>query len=358
MLIQDNNLLYLTGFLLGAGISFSLCPFFRIIALRYGIIDHPNSSVKTHRESTPYLGGCAIALAFMVSLTLVRWLALPNYPIGTLRPIQGIFYGGFLILLLGLVDDIVSGGLSFKEKFFIQFIASAVLLFYDIQIHFIAPRWLAFIFTMIWVTGVMNALNIIDIMDGLAGGIAVVATLAFLFISLPTEHIYVNLTSVVMAGACLGFLPFNFSKKHKMFMGDTGSLFVGYVLASLSLGTEYTTLHNAGVLAPILILGVPLYDTFFVMLIRYRKGLSPFLGSKDHFALRLEKIGYSRAQIVWLSIGASVLLSLCAWLTTRIWFWWAVALYALIFSIAYFIGVWLAKVKIDLPTTLNKDSNA
>src|SRR5581483_9231856 len=99
-----------------------------------------------------------------------------------------------------------------------------------------------------------------------------------------------------------------------------GSLFIGYVLAALSMGTSYTTFHNAGVLAPILILGVPLYDTFFVMLIRYRKGLSPFLGSRDHFALRLEKMGFSRPQIVVIAVVASIILSTFAWLTTRIWF--------------------------------------
>lgn len=344
MIHLSSNLLYLLGFTLATILSFAAAPIFRRIAIKYGILDHPNTSVKTHQEATPYLGGCAIAFAFIVSLTVIRTLS--NYPPGTFRPIQGVFYGGFLILLLGLVDDIVSGGLSFKEKFIIQFIASAILLFYDIQLNFIHPRWFAFLLTMVWVTGVMNAINIIDIMDGLAGGITAVASLAFLFISLPTEQIHVNLTSAVMAGSCLGFLPFNFSKKKKMFMGDTGSLFVGYVLASVSLGTEYTTLHNAGVFAPILILGVPLYDTFFVMLIRYRKGLSPFLGSKDHFALRLEKMGYSRAQIVWISIGITLALSFCAWLTTRIWFWWAVALYGIVFLAAFFIGVGLAKVKI------------
>ena len=346
-MIHNYNLLYFAGFLTALIVSFCLCPVFRWIAIKYGIIDHPNTSVKTHRESTPYLGGAAISLSFIISLTVIRLLS--NYPSGTLRPIQGIFYGGSLILLLGLADDIVSGGLSFKEKFAIQFIASAVLLFYGIHLHFIYPRWVAFLFTVIWVTGVMNSINIIDIMDGLAGGITVISALAFLFISLPTEQIYVNITASVLAGACLGFLPFNFSKNKKMFMGDTGSLFIGYILAALSLGTEYTSMHNAGVIAPILILGVPLYDTFFVMLIRFRKGLSPFLGSKDHFALRLEKMGFARAQIVWIAIGASLILSFSAWLTTRIWFWYAVALYALIFTISWVAGVWLAKVKIDLP---------
>jgi len=347
-MIRNINLLYFIGFFLGLILSFCLSPLFRKIALRYGIIDHPNTSVKTHRHPTPYLGGCAIALSFFFTLTLIRFLS--DYPTGTLLPIKGIFLGGFLIILLGLVDDIVSGGLTYKGKFVIQFAAGTVLIFFGIHLNFIHPRWVAFFMTVIWVTGVMNAINIIDIMDGLAGGITVIASLAFFFISLPTEHIYVNLTSIVLAGSCIGFLPFNLSKNKKMFMGDTGSLFIGFVLAALSLGTEYTKAHNATVLAPILILGVPLYDTFFVMLMRYRKGISPFLGSKDHFALRLEKMGYSRNAIIWMGIAASIALSVCAWLTTRIWFWWAVGLYACVFVISWIVGTWLAKVQVSIPS--------
>lgn len=341
---QNQPLLYLAGFMTAFAGSFALSPVFRWTALRFGIIDHPGTAVKTHREPTPYLGGAAIAVSFILTLVLVRTFS--TYPSGTLRSLWGIFYGGALILLLGLVDDTVSGGLSFKEKFAVQFAAASILLFFDIQLNFVHPRWLAFLLTVVWVTGVMNAINIIDIMDGLAGGIAVVAALAFLFISLPTEQIYVNMTAVVLAGAVLGFLPFNLSKKRKMFMGDTGSLFIGYVLATLSLGTEYSTLHNAGVLAPILILGVPIYDTFFVALLRYRKGMSPFLGSKDHFALRLEKMGFTRPQIVSIAVAVTVVLSFAAWLTTRIWFWYAVPVYILVFIISYFVGVWLAKVDI------------
>ena len=113
-------------------------------------------------------------------------------------------------------------------------------------------------------------MNIIDIMDGLSGGIGLVAALAFLFISLPTEHIYVNMTAVVLAGSILGFLPYNLSRKRKLFMGDTGSLFIGYVLGALSLGTEYSTEHNAAILAPIVIgtlvgMALPLEQNFMAI---------------------------------------------------------------------------------------------
>ena len=336
---------YFFIFILSAALSFILSPIFRMIALRLSILDHPSSSVKTHTLATPYLGGCAIALSFIVSFLIAKNL----FPYGAeiLKPAQGIFYGGILMLMLGLIDDVMPSGLSVKEKFLIQFIGAIILILNGIQINFIQPKWLSLFLSFLWIIGIINAINIIDIMDGLAGGTAFIASAAFLFISLPTEHVYVNLAATLLAGACLGFLPFNLSKKRKIFMGDTGSLFIGFVLAALSLGTSYTTLHNAGVLAPILILGIPIYDTFFVMLLRLRKGLSPFKGSKDHFALRLEKVGFTRPQIMWIAIGATSLLSLCAWATTRIWFWWAILLYALILIVASLASYFLAKVKID-----------
>lgn len=344
-IIEDNLLLYTLAFVLSTFLSIVLSPFFRYIAVRFDILDKPSSQVKTHTQATPYLGGCAIALAFVIALFILRNFS--SYPSGTLRPIQGIFYGGFLVFLLGLIDDIIAGGLSYKEKFVVQFIAAAILPFFGIQIHFIQPNWLAWIFTMFWTVAVMNAFNIIDIMDGLAGTTALIAACAFGFIALPTEHIYVNFVATVLAGAVLGFLPHNFSRKHKMFMGDTGSLFIGYVLAALSMGTPYSTLHNAGVLAPILILGVPLYDTIFVMILRTQKGISPFLGSKDHFALRLEKLGFSRRQVVAISAFSAVALSICAWLTTQIWFWYAAGVYVVIFIFYILIGMGLSKIKID-----------
>src|SRR2546421_12575391 len=108
------------------------------------------------------------------------------------------------------------------------------------RIQFISPHWLGGALTMLWVVGVMNAVNIIDIMDGLASGIGVIASLGFLFISLPSEEIFVNFTAAALAGALLGFIPYNLSGRWKIFMGDTGSLLTGFVLAALSLGTAYT----------------------------------------------------------------------------------------------------------------------
>src|SRR5581483_5094837 len=159
--------------------------------------------------------------------------------------------------------------------------------------------------------------------------------------------IYVNFAAVALAGALLGFMPFNFSKRHKIFLGDTGSLFVGFTLAALSLGTSYTHVNNAGVFAPILILAIPLYDTVLVTILRLQKGMSPFLGSLDHYALRLEKYGFYREEILVLSYAFSLLLTFAAYEVTLVVFEYAMTIYAVIGVIALAIGTWLARIKID-----------
>src|SRR5262249_48552375 len=149
-----------------------------------------------------------------------------------------------------------------------------------------------------------------------ASGISMIASLGFLFISLPSEEIYVNVAAAAMAGSLLGFIPYNLSKRLKIFLGDTGSLLVGFILAALSLGTAYTRVNNLGIFAPILILGLPLYDTCLVAYLRFLRGMSPFLGSRDHFALRLEKFGLFREEILVLVYAISLMLVFSAYEVT------------------------------------------
>jgi UDP-GlcNAc:undecaprenyl-phosphate GlcNAc-1-phosphate transferase len=142
------------------------------------------------------------------------------------------------------------------------------------------------------------------------------AALAFLVVSIPSESVYVNVAAAAVAGASLAFLPHNFSKDKKIFMGDAGSLTLGFWLSALALGVEYTRWTSVGVLAPLLILGVPIYDTFFVSFIRILQGKSPFLGSKDHMALKLRAMGLSTRQVVAVFAVAALGLSSCAYLLT------------------------------------------
>lgn len=344
-LLEQTPFLYLLTFAMALAISLLLTPFFRTLAMRFNILDCPHSEIKTHKTPTPYLGGLAIWSGWMISLFIIRFFT--HFPTGTLHSLRGILIGSFIILLLGLIDDIMPKGLGFKHKFLVQFLAALCIFLFDIRLHFVTPYIIAIALSLFWIVGITNAFNIIDIMDGLSSSVAIVASVAFLIIALPTEQIYVNFCAAALAGGCLGFLPYNLSKKNKIFMGDTGSLTIGFLLAAISMGTSYTKANDVGLFAPLLILAIPLYDTALVMYLRWRKGISPFLGSKDHYALRLEKLGFSRRQILGITFLASGILAFSAFLVTRLPLLWATAVFLCILSLALTVTYRLSQVRIE-----------
>ena len=333
---------YLYSFLISFIVAIITTPILIFVAKKYDIIDHPKTPVKTHKTATPYLGGLAIFFGFVTSLFIIRYIT--NFPTGTLRSLRGIIIGATVIIIVGLIDDLKTIG--FKAKFLLQIVVAIILINFDIRIKFIQPQYLADILTILWVVGIINAINIIDIMNGLATGISFIAAMTFLFIALPTEEIYVNIAAVSLAGGIFGFIKYNFPNA-KIFMCDTGSMFLGFVLAALSLGTSYTKINDVALYSPILILGIPIFDTFYVMYLRYRKGKSPFLGSKDHFALRLEAVGLTRKNVVILIWLISVILSFAAFVISRVQLSVAIVIYILIFAISLFVGWKLSKIKME-----------
>ncbi|MDR0953115.1 MAG: undecaprenyl/decaprenyl-phosphate alpha-N-acetylglucosaminyl 1-phosphate transferase [Elusimicrobiota bacterium] len=272
------------------------------------------SGLKNHQGIIPIVGGCAVALGFYASLIIIRLAT--TFPSGTLRNLRGIFYGGFIIFTLGLIDDLRKPkGLTPYIKLFFQAIAAIILIHYDIYIQFLPNPW-GYILTVLWVIGVTNAFNLIDIMDGLAISQAALAALAFGLIAMPSEFIYVNFAALALAGAAFGFWPYNHSKKYKTFLGDSGSLLLGFLLSALALGTNYTTINPLGVFCAILILALPLFDTAFVSIARLSKGISPLTGTADHFPLRLVRLGLKKKTILLLSILVAVVWdALAFWIT-------------------------------------------
>lgn len=329
--------LYAACFGVAAAISGALTPLVRRVSLRMGLLDAPTSAVKTHTVPTPIFGGVAIWAGFVGAMLLLRFTT--NFPSGTLYNLRSLVIGATLVFALGLADDLRRPeGLDYKPKFLVQFAATGLLVAFGLRIHFIHPAWVAAAVTMIWLVGVTNSMNLIDIMDGLAASQAMIAACGFLLVSLPLQEQYVKFAAAAVAGAALGFLPWNLSKKHKVFMGDCGSLTLGFLLASLSVGTHYSTVNNVGVFAPVLILFIPVFDTFFVSILRLNQGKSPFLGSKDHFALRLERLGYGRGTVVLMTGAAGVFLSFCAFLATQCPTPVALGVYALVAVVVLVIG--------------------
>jgi UDP-GlcNAc:undecaprenyl-phosphate GlcNAc-1-phosphate transferase len=341
----SNFQLYLSAIAISGLISAVLTPLVRVFVLWMGWVDRPSGIIKTHRKATPAMGGLAIGTAYVVTLIVIR--TMTQFPSGTLRSLRAILAGGTAVLILGFLDDFRKPrGLGFKSKFIVQIAAASLLMLFDIRIHFIHPQYIGTLLTVLWVVGITNAFNLVDIMDGLCASQAAVAALAFLCIALPYEEIYVSFASAALLGAVLGFLPWNFSEKRKIFMGDTGSLFLGFVLSAISMGTHYSQVNPLGVYAPLFILMVPMYDTFFVMAVRMIKGRSPFMGSPDHFALRLERIGLSRGQIVALATLIAGLLSLCAFLVTQVGTAWALLIYGIACAYIAFLSWELHRIEV------------
>ncbi|GAB1402430.1 MraY family glycosyltransferase [Elusimicrobiota bacterium] len=337
---------YIISFAVAFFVSLPATLFFRFLAVKLNIYDHPVTSVKTHRISTPYLGGLAIWSSWIISLVTIRLFT--NFPTGTLTNIRALLIGSLLFLLLGLFDDIKKGGLGFKIKFLIQIAASLVVTVgFDIRINFIDNYFISVALSILWIIGLSNAFNLIDIMDGLSCGIAIIASFFFFFIALPSEMLYVNFSAVALVGACLGFLPFNLSKERKIFMGDTGSLSIGFILATIAMGTSYTSINLIGVFAPLFILAVPIFETVFVSIVRIKNGKSPFLGSKDHFPLRLEKMGFSRKQILIIVYTACIVFGFFAYLFVNLSGVSSFFILAFISLVIIIVSYKLAKVKMD-----------
>lgn len=339
----DAGLLFAT-FAVAATTSFFLTPLVRALALRWGVLDAPGSPIKTHASATPVFGGVAIWGGFILAMLMLRLTT--SFPTGTLTSLRALVLGGTLVFALGLVDDLKRPqGLDYKPKFLVQILAALLLVLFGLRIRFLAPDYFAAFVTVVWIVGVTNAFNIIDIMDGLSASQAAIAALAFLLISLPTEELYVNFASAAVAGAALGFLPWNMSKRRKLFMGDSGSLLLGFLLAAISLGARYSEVNDAGPFAPLLILFVPAFDTLFVSVLRLNQGKSPFLGSKDHFALRLEKMGLSRNSVVIVAGVVAATLGLCAFLVTQLPLREAVAVYLLVAGLVLYASRRMALVE-------------
>lgn len=292
-------------------LSLGLTPLFRKVALRTGFLDTPQGQLKKHTAPVPYLGGLAVYFAFLLAVQGAQ-VFLPGHELGKLH---AVLAGGTVVLLLGLLDDLFS--YTAGPKFLVQIAAALVLALFGVRLEFTAVSWAAWVLTVFWVVAVTNALNLVDIMDGLAAALGIVACFGFLFVPLAGEEAYVNIAAAALGGALLGFLPYNWQPA-KIYLGDTGALFAGFVLAAAAMGQSYSQKHSLALLAPLLILAVPLYDTLLVMVLRFLKGRPVFQGSNDHAALRLRFLGLRVPTVVGMLTVTAVFMTAGAWGLVRL----------------------------------------
>jgi UDP-GlcNAc:undecaprenyl-phosphate GlcNAc-1-phosphate transferase len=283
------SLLFFT-FFLGLLIALYGVPIARQAALKYGIVDAPDGQLKHQKEPVPYFGGLAIYLAFLISLAFTFEFR---------HDVLGIILGGTIVVMLGLIDDF--GVLTPWTKLIGQLLAVFVLIKSGIRIEIAAfPDWVDLLLTVFWMVGLINAFNLLDIMDGLSAGVGAVSATALLIAALLQGDQTIAFMLAALIGSLLGFLKYNWQPA-RIYMGDTGAMFIGLLLGAMAMIGKYPSDHPLSLLTPVFILGIPIFDTLFVMWIRYQRGLPIFWGSPDHIAIRLRHWGMPVPQIVLVS---------------------------------------------------------
>ena len=263
-------------------------PLFRRLALRTGVIDNPNAR-KLHQNPVPLLGGAVIYAAFIVALLFLGDRRYVNEVIG-------IFVGATLVSLMGLVDD--RWGLGSYVKLGGQLLAASILVYSGVKIR-LFHNPLDELLTIFWVVGITNAMNLLDNMDGLSGGVAMIAAIFLTLLAALSDQYLVGALAAALAGACAGFLFHNWNPAH-IFMGDTGSLFIGFLLAAVAIKLRFPSNYNTITwMIPVLVLALPIFDTTLVFTGRLRRGLNPLTTpGKDHISHRLAALSGSRREAV------------------------------------------------------------
>lgn len=305
---------YILAFIIALALAYVLTPRVMSLAIKTGAMDAPDAR-KVHHTPIPRMGGLAIYIAFMVAVLLCVDLT---------REVIGLLAGGTVILLIGLIDDFKS--LPAKVKLFGQILAAVVLLLFDVRIDcitnpfgdmFILEEYLAIPITLFWIVGLTNTVNLIDGLDGLAAGVSTIAAITILLVALQQGFWLIAVLTAALAGGALGFMPYNFNPA-RIFMGDTGSMFLGYMLAGISALGAVKSAATIALIVPILALGLPILDTAFAIVRRYMSGNPIFKPDRGHLHHRLLDMGFTQKQAVLLMYVISGFLGVSAIALTEV----------------------------------------
>ena len=314
-MLLDNRLLVnvFLALVVSLVISFLTSPVVKNFAYKVGAIDVPKDARRMHKVPIPRLGGLAIFFGFIVGILLFDKID---------RQMQGILLGAVVIVVLGVVDDITP--LPAKLKFVVQIIAALIPVFHGVVIKAVSnPNLLSdnaywqmgnissVVITVLWIVAITNSVNLIDGLDGLAVGVSTISATTVLVISLLVSDMQVAIAMAALVGACAGFMPYNLNPA-KMFMGDTGATFLGYILATMSIQGLFKFYAIISFAVPFLILGLPIFDTAFAFIRRIAHGQSPMHADRSHIHHRLIDMGLNQKQAVATLYVISAILGLSA----------------------------------------------
>ena len=287
-------------------------PVVKSLAFKVGAVDVPKDNRRMHDHPIPRMGGLAIFFGFILSVLLYVQMT---------PQLRGMLLGGVIIVVLGIFDDIYALGAKFKLA--VQIVAALVAVLSGNVIQILSnPNifsadpwwelgWLSYPVTVLWIVAITNAVNLIDGLDGLACGVSTISALTMLVISLAVADAPVAIVMAALAGGCIGFLPYNLNPA-KIFMGDTGSTFLGYILAVVSIQGLFKFYTIISFAVPFLMLGLPIFDTCFAFIRRIAHGQSPMHPDRSHVHHRLIDMGFNQKQAVAVLYVVSAILGLSA----------------------------------------------
>lgn len=292
-------------------------------------------------KGVPLIGGVGIGITFiLVSLLIFFFYRSLS------KEVVGIIISSSFMLIFGVIDDWHE--LSIWAKFLVQIIATGLLILFGIRTQIIyMGNLINIIITFIWVLGITNAFNHLDIMGGVASGTAMIVSFAFFVIAVLNADMRTAILSLTLTGSIFGFFLYNFPPA-KIYIGNAGSHFLGFVLAAIALIISYAPLERKiALLSPLLILGLPIFDTTFLILIRLIKKNLPFKKSKDHLILRFLTLGYSKKKILFTMLGLSLFFCLCGILVSQVFSLLGIGIVAFAFFVSLLIANKMNKVAVN-----------
>ncbi len=316
---------YFITFVLAFIIAFSSTPMAKKLAFKLGAVDVPKDERRMHKKPIALMGGAAIVAGYLVSVLFSAVSPVKIFTPG--RELIGMLTGIAIIAVMGVLDDVKT--LRSWIKLLFQLAAAfAVVFISDTRIEVITnpfaatgatnlPEPVSYILTILWIVGITNAINLIDGLDGLAAGVSSICSLSLFFVSFlrtdldPATKVYTLVITAALAGSTLGFLPYNFNPA-KIFMGETGSAFLGFTLGVITIQGGLKTYAAVSIAIPLLILGLPLFDTIFAIFRRVTSGKSIMEADRGHLHHKLIDMGLSQRQSVVVMYTASAALGLCA----------------------------------------------
>ncbi|KUP04380.1 hypothetical protein Q75_15375 [Bacillus coahuilensis p1.1.43] len=308
---------FIIAFFISLGVSVAVTPLVIKFAIKFGFVDKPDHR-KVHKGLMPRIGGLSIVIGATAGLLYLHEIILHIWP---------LLVGGAIILITGILDDKFT--ISPKTKLLGQLIAAGIVVFYDIKIDFISLPFVderiylgpfSYVFAILWIVGITNAINLIDGLDGLAAGVSVIAMTTIMTLAAFNNHMLVVALTVILIGGSIGFLFFNFNPA-KIFMGDTGALFLGYCISVISLLGLYKSVTIFSLVIPIIVLAIPIFDTFFAILRRILNKQKISAPDKSHLHHCLLELGYSHRETVLIIYSIGTFFGLCAILFSRSTLW-------------------------------------